>query len=69
MDVVLFFLPNLIFSDLSQLLGFHGLEGGGAAFEFLICMESSFGDNLTKNQILNVRFQLESGLQDFQHRL
>ena len=65
MDVILFFFPNLIFSDLSQLLSFHGLEGGGAASEFLIGMEASFGDNLTKHQILYVLFQLKSGLQDF----
>ena len=68
-DAILYFLLNLIFSDFSQFLGFHGLQSGGAALQALIALESSFGDDLTKHQILNILLQLESGLQHFQHRL
>ena len=68
-DAILYFLLNLIFSDFSQLLSFHGLQKGGATLLAGIALESSFGDDLPKHQILNILLQLESGLQNFQHRV
>ena len=58
----------MIFSDLSQLLSFHRLEGISANFAVVIAFKSTFWDDLTKHEILNILFQLELGLQDFQHR-